>query len=962
MYSLRTFGALVLARGGSPVEPLETQRKTLAILTVLATDGTVTRDRLMALLWPDSDIERARGSLKQAIHSLRHQLEAPDLVLGKNDLSLNPSLIQSDVCRFQDELKAGQTREAVALYQGPFLDGVHLNGSAELEQWVETRRGSLALEYRNGLERLAREAETRGEIAEAVDWCTRRAMEDPLDGKAALHLMEALAAAGQPTAALQHQRAHEELLRRELGLAPDPAILRLADRLQSTPRIGKTATPTPATRVDSGTPAMAPVSDLRVSDVHVAVEPGRIRWIAVATVILGAGGLLGWQLLQSDGQTPSPPLTADPAVAVLPFRVVGPAVEYLSEGMVDLLSFNVEGIDGLRKIDPSTVVTAWRTLGGTTSDAVDQPTALEIARKVEARYFVTGSAVRLGGDIRLVAEVRDVERGELRGTAQVTGPIDSVPLLVDQLTLELLRLNLLPSDGEHRPVSLSQVTTASLPALKAYLAGEREYRVAHWREAAQHYQRAFELDSTFGRALYRLIKASDWGGGLEGNPEYIRRLIPLIDRLPERDQMLIRADLGLLRRGDLDPVPGLSMLDSLTRRYPDDVEGWVALGERHYHDRGLALLPPITYRRAFSRALQLNPHYREPYVHLIEDAFFRLDSVGARRLIEAYANIEGSQEGCTIQMAYDLAWGSPPVTARAMAALGSIPASKLWSSCLPSLGPIALPPEVLGRLRETYLAIADSSTGRDTRASFYNLRLRMLAPRGQIAVLQQELPALEGGTWQGRLWVAGWQTLFHLSGSPDSLAAHHAAGRLKDSPHPVGVFWVGLLAAAERRWNDAEQSSRDLDRRADELAAAGDTTGAHDAKAYRSALQAYVDLLRGDSGDLTRFELAIRRLPWPGIYAPHSAYLRYEVGKLLLRQGRLRDAERYFLSFGPIDFYTSQAELFLGRINEALGRPNEAVEHYRRFIIWWQYADPSLRGPLEESRAALRRLTRGRDN
>ena len=659
MYSLRTFGALVLARDGSSVEPFETQRKTLAILAVLATDGTVTRDRLMALLWPDSDNERARGSLKQAIHSLRHQLDAPDLVVGKNDLSLNPGLITSDVKRFQDALRAGETREAVALYQGPFLDGVHLNGSAELEEWVEARRGSLALEYRNGLERLAREAETQGNLGEAVDWWTRRATEDPLDGKAALHLMQALAAAGRPTAALQHQRAHEELLRRELGLAPDPAILALAERLHSTPRPGKPDPSRPPAIAVRATPSGAAPSDSSVPAMRVAVRRGRIRWLAVATVLLGAAGLLGWQLLQRGHQFPSPALMADPAVAVLPFRVVGPDVDYLGEGMVDLLSFNVEGIEGLRKIDPSTVVTSWRTLGGSDSATMDQRSALEVARRVQAHYLVTGSAVQLGDDIRLVAEVRDVEHGELRGTAQVTGLIDSVPSLVDQLTLELLRLNLLPSDGEHQPVSLGQVTTASLPALKAYLAGEREYRVAHWREAAQHYQHAFELDSTFGRALYRLIKASDWGGGLEGNSEYIRRLIPLIDRLPERDQMLIRADLKLLRPGDLDPVPGLSMLDSLTRRYPDDVEGWVALGERHYHDRGLAFLPPTTYRRAFSRALQLNPHYREPYVHLIEDAFFRLDSVGARRLIEAYANIEGSQAGCTIQMAYDLAWGSP---------------------------------------------------------------------------------------------------------------------------------------------------------------------------------------------------------------------------------------------------------------------------------------------------------------
>jgi tetratricopeptide (TPR) repeat protein len=593
---------------------------------------------------------------------------------------------------------------------------------------------------------------------------------------------------------------------------------------------------------------------------------------------------------------------------------------------------------------------------GTGSDGADEPSALEVARRVQARYLVTGSAVQLGEGIRLVAEVRDVERGELRGVAQVSGPNDSVSGLVDQLTVELLRLNLLPSDGEHQPVSLSQVTTTSLPALKAYLAGEREYRVAHWDEAAQHYLRAMDLDSTFARAIYRLIKATDWGGGTGDHREYVRRLAPLVDRLPERDRMLIRGDLQLSRDKDLDAAAALTVLEALTRRYPDDVEGWVALGEKYFHAHGLALLPTSTYRGAFARAIQLNPHYGEPYVHLIDDAFLQLDSSHARRLIEEYAAVNESKKGCSFQLAYDLVWGSPAAGERALAALDTIAPNAAWNGCLP-MGPMAALPRVLDRIGGMYQAVADTSTKPwSTLIAFHHLRLKVLAPRGQVARSQKMLARLEGWTGAAGWYVAGWQILLHLSEFPDSLVAHRAARSLIADPHPRGRFWIGALAIAERRWMQADEILRALERRAHDPATAADTASAASARA--AALRAYMGLVQGDRGRLRELELALVQLEPRGIFAPEETYLRFQVGKLLLERGQMREAERWFLSFGPMHFYAIQAEWYLGRITDALGRPDEAAEHYRRFITWWQFADPGVRGPLEQADVALRRLTR----
>src|ERR1044071_10073860 len=76
MLLLRTFGGLSLENGGRPIIGAAGQRRRLAVLAVLAAAGDtpVSRDRLCALFWPDSDAERARGALKQALYALRRDV------------------------------------------------------------------------------------------------------------------------------------------------------------------------------------------------------------------------------------------------------------------------------------------------------------------------------------------------------------------------------------------------------------------------------------------------------------------------------------------------------------------------------------------------------------------------------------------------------------------------------------------------------------------------------------------------------------------------------------------------------------------------------------------------------------------------------------------------------------------------------------------------------------------------
>jgi serine/threonine-protein kinase len=689
---------------------------------------------------------------------------------------------------------------------------------------------------------------------------------------------------------------------------------------------------------------------------HVGWRITRRRTV-LATAVVAAVALVGVAIAlprvqRLRGGAPPVAAAAVPGVAVLPFRTTGADPELWHEGIVDLLSYNLEGIGQLRKIDPVTVLTGWRQMGGSASHALTADEARQVGRHLGSRYVVTGRAVQMGANVQLIAEVQDVESGKMRGAVRVTRPADSASSLVDGLTLELLRGNLLPTDGAYRPPSLSRATTTSLPALKAYLAGEREYRTAKWSDAVRHYQRAVEADSNFASAWVRLSSACGWWGGCptelgEGSS---RRVLRLADQLPDREARRIRA----IKMLDIEA------LEKLTAMYPDDIEAWVGLGDAYYHIGGVVLRSAEAYRGAFNRSVRLYPYYGEGYVHLIEDAFLRLDSLDAQRLIDGNVAL-GAAQSCTDQVSYDLVWGTAAARARAMAVLDTV--APIW--CVVQ-SPLAAPPHVLDRLAQIYGAMADTATQANDRTFALWRLLQLRVPSGQITAARRALARLAGAPVTG-ISAARWEIMLHLSGFPDSVVARRASRVIATGAGPTDNFWIGALAIEEGRWNDLEVVQQALGRQAPGFDTATSPSIHHVrtySGAYAAALGAYAKLVRGDYSHLAKFESALARLPALLPIAPTlldheqpQQYLRYRVGKLLFDDGRMQDAQRYFRSFNAYDyFYTSQAELYLGRIAEASGRPEEAVAHYGRFVRWWRYADEPLRPLWEEARQALSRL------
>src|SRR5207247_328820 len=109
------------------------------------------------------------------------------------------------------------------------------------------------------------------------------------------------------------------------------------------------------------------------------------------------------------------------------FRVAGPDSGVWREGLVDLLSINLDGAPGVRVIAPRTVLSRWNANVGRRAEVADQDAALGVARAVGARFALTGSLVGGNRSVRLSAGIRDTRRGTDLGIEQVEGSPDSVP-------------------------------------------------------------------------------------------------------------------------------------------------------------------------------------------------------------------------------------------------------------------------------------------------------------------------------------------------------------------------------------------------------------------------------------------------------------------------------------------------------------------------------------------------------
>ena len=195
MIVFRTLGAVDLRKGNAELSTLLAQPKRLALLAWLATArprGVHGRETLLALFWPGSDAERARNSLRQALHHLRRTLGEDAVVTrGEGLIGVSSTVVRCDAALFDDAIDAGRWEEALSLHRGEFLPGVLVQEAPQVQGWIATERARRRRAAADAAWRLAEAARDAAD-AGAVERFGRQAV--ALDGEApeALARLDAL--------------------------------------------------------------------------------------------------------------------------------------------------------------------------------------------------------------------------------------------------------------------------------------------------------------------------------------------------------------------------------------------------------------------------------------------------------------------------------------------------------------------------------------------------------------------------------------------------------------------------------------------------------------------------------------------------------------------------------------------------------------------------------------------------
>ena len=545
MIRLRLLGGVELVGpDGQDVNPILQQPKRLAVLALLAASGEGRwhrRDTLLATFWPDLDDERARASLRRTLTFLRTHVGDAVIRTRGDEVAIAADSLWCDLVACEAALRDGRLADAVDLYHGEVLAGLHVPSAPEFERWLDAARERVRRETSDAAARCATDAEQAGRLAEAAAW-RRRALEIRPDDEAGLRrLLALLDRLGDRAGAI---RAYDDFARR------------LSQDLELTP--------------SAETAALIAGIRSRVEAAPVAVPPAT---------------------------RPSPDV-----VAVFPFTVRGPAdLHYLREGMADLISTKLDGAGDLRTVDPGSVLARAGTLGAAPPDpAAVRPIALELG----AGAFLLGSVVADGERILLRATLHETVGTAERRVDAEAGADAGIFDLVDDLVRRLLASQT-QSLGGHL-TRLGAMTTDSLPALRAYLDGERAFRRGRAHESRTAYSGAAELDADFALAHYRLAAAHAACGNPVAALQGVERATAGARRLNPHTRLLLAAQAALLR-GQLPEAERLCQ--RLLADRPDDVEAWYRLARVLLDGNRFRGRPEAEARIALERTCALDPRH-----------------------------------------------------------------------------------------------------------------------------------------------------------------------------------------------------------------------------------------------------------------------------------------------------------------------------------------------------------------
>jgi len=722
--------------------------------------------------------------------------------------------------------------------------------------------------------------------------------------------------------------------------------------------------------------ALRAARDARDSGTTAKVSGGRRRRrgavaAAVAAALLVTALYYGLARRHGPERSASPGEAAPPAadaiaahttIAVLPFAFHGPdELRYLADGMTQLLGTALDGAGALRSIDARAI------LGLVAREEIDVADALrgrEVARRLGAGRYILGDIFAAGGELRINAALYDTQ-GESTpvGEAAAEGAAERVFDLIDAIARQILLTGVGGPSG--RVTRVAAVTTHSLPALKAYLDGERQIRAGHFVPALEAFERATAEDDAFSLAYYRLSVAAEWATRMKQSREAAEQAVRHAAHLSEHDGRLLQASLAW-RRGDADE--GERLYRALLGTYPDDLEARAELGEILFHGGPVRGRPLAAARQPFEKVLSYEPDHVLALVHLarLAAAEGRVDDLDdvARRLIELNPDGDRALEAEVLRL---LSAGGERLSEHMSPQIdgaGDIPLLLAATNA-------AIFTRNLAGAASLARMLAAPQRSSETRARGLIVAALLEAARGRLAEAHRFLDRSAGLNPDEARLYRGWMTIlpFHQPrrSELEALRAEIDAFdptavrpivtpsiylSIHNGIHPhLRLYLLGMIDTQLGEGERALQYAATL-RSLDPPPEAGPID-----RALALGIEARDPAGRLDTS--ARLALVERaRLEQPYQYIMTSPFYSQTLDRFLQAEladalGRPDEALRWFGSFDSISTHDlvllAPAHLGSARIHERIGDRRRAVEHYRKFAKLWRECDAELRPLVDDA-------------
>ncbi len=346
------------------------------------------------------------------------------------------------------------------------------------------------------------------------------------------------------------------------------------------------------------------------SDAYRAEPPSRIPGMRLAAILLAVALGATAVFVRARGRGAAPEAIAA-SMIVLPFASAtsDSALQDMGRNLAITVARALEGVDRSRVVDP--VATLAHISPGRTLSFEEGE---RLAQQLGATTIIDGSIVAIGEGVRVDAALREAG-ARPHATATATGRAEALDSLTDRIAIDLLRQIW---RGNAPVPSLGAITTRSMPALRAYLEGERAIAESRFHDADDAFAHAITLDSTFWIAYARLWYARSWHD-LPVDSTVRAAVLSHLVELPEQDRALVRVRLAT------DEDERLERLREAVASFPRYWPAWFALADWLTHHGPYNGFPQSQARAALETTVSLNPDLAPAWTHLLWVALIQRD-------------------------------------------------------------------------------------------------------------------------------------------------------------------------------------------------------------------------------------------------------------------------------------------------------------------------------------------------